>query len=737
MLPQNHFAAMATGGPCSLLRPECEQSPELTEEPTAALTELDTTLNDRFKELEQKIQELQERNDQLAEHSRTLEKEKNRHVKRVGELEEKRDRLWDDIADLKGALKAEKEHLQEVTASRKEHRQAESLLREELGTLRQDIQSQKQRLEQATTEANEKVREAIWREKVVKETVKLLEKRLQDQNKLIRDQQASFSQVTAQSNKRAKNADQKHMLLKESVDQLEKRLVEERRNFEEERVRLQQQAITSQKNDMQSDLTGSLEQAIPHLRSLLSAFDRAQSDEKCRPVSTGKSHGGAREKLGEASDSDLFQRLKEQASTFDQERAQLLEQASDAAETQLSITRRNLLEREEVLTCPITLELVEFPVVTGCCGKTFSSEGLRQAITQNSRCPFCRGQLSSTHPNRDVAKLVELHQRERSLLGMSDLEQSSAIVSALQPSEATGSSTASTGHSPSSRRSTNSLSTRQSRHREHRSERIQARSQVQHRRSPMVNTPATAATSSETNSSSSTAVATSASEAQQRSTPSDITSGGLYVSRIGSGEGPTLVPPHMVRSVLASMRFPKVEPRRTGSRRHRSKARTASSAPSPASSTPASSRRTAISSLHSFLRPVSSAVSNATATSQSKRRANSSTSTVLNTPASGVRSSGVQASRSSGISNAAADRKPSIAKMEFSSVSAATTTAAQRPGRISASQDDSALQRQRQNAARISLSQPAPRQPLRNLAQSVTTLEDLLGSDFNSDSDSV
>ncbi|KAG1709293.1 hypothetical protein DVH05_019936 [Phytophthora capsici] len=742
---------MVTGGPCSLLLLECKQ-PELAEESTPAHTGEDTTRNDHFKELEQKLQELQERNDKLGKKSLALEKEKNRHARRVEELEEKRDKLWDDIDDLKDALKSVKQELQEVSASRKEHRQAESLLREELGALRQDIQSQKQSLEQATTAANEKVREAIWREKVVKETVKLLEKRLQDQNKLIRDQQASFSQVTAQSNKRAREADQKQMFLKKNVDQLEKRLVEQKKAFEEECVRLQHQVKTSQKNDIQTELTGSLEQAMPYLRSLLSAFDRSQSDEKCRPVNAGRSRGETPPtKLGEAFDSDMIQRLKEQASTFDQERAQLLEQASDAAETQRSITRRNLLEREKVLTCPITLELLELPVVTGCCGKTFSSEGLRQAIKQNTRCPFCRGKLSSTHPNRDVAKLVELHQRERSLLGISDADKSSPVVSVAQPSTATEPSTTSTECSPSSRRSTNSSSTRQSRHREHRIERNQSRSQVQHRRSPMVGTPATAVMSSVTNTLSSTAVGISASESQlqQRSTPSGITPGGLYVSRFGS-EGSTLVPPHMVRSVLASMRFPKMEPRRTGSRRQRSKARTASSASSPASS-----------GLHSFLRPVSSSVSNATTTvssaipstaPQSKRRANSSASS---TPATEVRSSGVcissafpagltsasqgsQASRSSGVSNVATDRKPSIAKMEFNfATGAAPATATQRPGRVSASQDDLSLQRQRHSAARITLSQPAPRQPLRNLAQSVTTLEDLLGSDFNSDSDSV
>ncbi|KAF1783244.1 Zinc finger, RING/FYVE/PHD-type [Phytophthora cactorum] len=154
------------------------------------------------------------------------------------------------------------------------------------------------------------------------------------------------------------------------------------------------------------------------------------------------------------SHSDLTQCLKEQERAFDQERVQVLEQASDAAETQRDITRRNLLEREKVLICPITLELFDFPVVTGCSAKTFSSEGLRQAIKQNPLCPFCRGKLSSTHPNRDVAKLVELHRRERFVLGIEDPETPTSSAPASQTNEHSTPSTAPTGRAHSSRRNT-------------------------------------------------------------------------------------------------------------------------------------------------------------------------------------------------------------------------------------------------------------------------------------------
>ncbi|EEY69899.1 uncharacterized protein PITG_06420 [Phytophthora infestans T30-4] len=75
---------------------------------------------------------------------------------------------------------------------------------------------------------------------------------------------------------------------------------------------------------------------------------------------------------------------------FDEERAQLLEQASDAAKTQQDISRKNCTERETALTCPISLDLFENPVLTTCCGRTFSSEALTQALRRNPQCPVCR-----------------------------------------------------------------------------------------------------------------------------------------------------------------------------------------------------------------------------------------------------------------------------------------------------------------------------------------------------------
>lgn len=64
------------------------------------------------------------------------------------------------------------------------------------------------------------------------------------------------------------------------------------------------------------------------------------------------------------------------------------------------------------LTCPITQELFEDPVLVPCCGKTFSKIPLAQYIAINPVCPNCRGSLSSFDPmtapkNLIVAALLE------------------------------------------------------------------------------------------------------------------------------------------------------------------------------------------------------------------------------------------------------------------------------------------------------------------------------------------
>ncbi|ETK95015.1 hypothetical protein L915_02023 [Phytophthora nicotianae] len=734
---------MQGGGPGSPPSKYKELSPE------DSTSEVTITLTERIKELEQRNQELEERYDELDEQKQEIEKEKKRFAKKAGDLEialyNKREQLWGEISDLEDALCTKKEELQEALDSRANHRQAERVLREELGSLRRRLRDQDASLSQATTASIEKVREANDRETLLQATVKQLEKRLQDQNKLVRDQQASIVKVTADSNDRVRDAREKETFLRERLVQLDQRLNSQRRAFEEERAQWQQQALTRQ-TGAQTELVSSLESAMPQLRSLLSAYDRVHGNEECPPRSTGKSPLKTTHKMIKQSNPDLTQRLKEQEVAFDQKRAQLLEQASDAAETQRDITRRNLLEREKVLICPITLELFDFPVVTGCCGKTFSSEGLRQAIRQNPLCPFCRGQLFSTHPNRDVAKLVEIHRRERSVLGITDPDTSSSSVSTPQINEQT-----TVVSTTSSRRSTGS--TRQSRHRENRSDRVQARSQVPRRRSTAVRSTQGNAVSYAT----AVTATSSPSQPQDRS----ITPGGLYISTAGSDTPAFRVPPHMVRSVLASKRFPSARSQASATTR-RQRSRAATKATSTASSTTTSaSRRRAASAVSSAVPSATATVSNSVApASQNTRRTRRSTRAARNTsdvcvptsavsigassaevkftpPASAAddviaNSRNSQRSRPSGSSSSGQGAVLSIATTATSTTS---TTASSQPIRISASQDDSALGHERHDSPRLTASQPAPRQPLRTLALSITSLQDLLGSDFESDSD--
>ncbi|KAE9308667.1 hypothetical protein PF001_g11059 [Phytophthora fragariae] len=114
----------------------------------------------------------------------------------------------------------------------------------------------------------------------------------------------------------------------------------------------------------------------------------------------------------------LAQSMREQARAFEEERqrqaATALQQACDAR-----LARRLQLEdREESLTCPITCELYVEPVTTVCCGKTFSAE----VVKRLSECPWCRMSNLSTHPNRDVASLVELYCADRDELDAEEQE---------------------------------------------------------------------------------------------------------------------------------------------------------------------------------------------------------------------------------------------------------------------------------------------------------------------------
>ncbi|RLN85594.1 hypothetical protein BBJ28_00018035 [Nothophytophthora sp. Chile5] len=74
--------------------------------------------------------------------------------------------------------------------------------------------------------------------------------------------------------------------------------------------------------------------------------------------------------------------------------------------------RLMLQKRESMLTCPITQCLYETPVVTSCCGKTFSQSPLDGLQGSNRTCPLCRQEGFTTHLNRDMVQLVELFKAE-------------------------------------------------------------------------------------------------------------------------------------------------------------------------------------------------------------------------------------------------------------------------------------------------------------------------------------
>lgn len=69
-------------------------------------------------------------------------------------------------------------------------------------------------------------------------------------------------------------------------------------------------------------------------------------------------------------------------------------------------------EQERLLTCPLTLDLLEDPVLLSCCGKTVSRAPLTRWINFHGRvCPFDRSREFRIIVVRDLRDLLTLHKK--------------------------------------------------------------------------------------------------------------------------------------------------------------------------------------------------------------------------------------------------------------------------------------------------------------------------------------
>lgn len=80
----------------------------------------------------------------------------------------------------------------------------------------------------------------------------------------------------------------------------------------------------------------------------------------------------------------------------------------------------------DLLTCPISLNLLSDPVQTPCCGNTFNRESLRHALP---RCPLCRVNITEGHPNFNVEKAP----RNRTVAHMVGMYEDKRDLEALHP----------------------------------------------------------------------------------------------------------------------------------------------------------------------------------------------------------------------------------------------------------------------------------------------------------------
>jgi len=474
-----------------------ESAQQLAQETMAALVSLDCVLKRRNEALEQQIKAQDEEILKLSLDKERLEKslEGERRC-----FEHKREELWRHNAELQADTrlrcadlgKLEQSHSQTIKAQKKEIAtlgQEKRMLEQDLQQVRQNFATKRAQLWGEIAELQAALASLKGDVGRMERSQCLMESNLEEQ----RQQAGQLGQQI--QGERRRYADTINRLLadvrgvkaerdqlQQNVEHLEKEMEEQNAALEQERQSWNRRG-TDNRTMMGSNLSSSLEKVMPHLRGLLEAYEQEQGGvSAATQTNDAEDVAEVTEELETTANSDLAEQLREQKRAFERERAQLLEQASDTAKTQQDIARRNLAEREGVLTCPISLELFDNPVVTECCGKTFSSSGLRQALMRSSTCPFCRQRVKVFHANRDVAMLVELHRAERSIMGLPDSTTLDSDGSASRAAEVVAhGSSESRVLQEFNRRRANDSNPCQSQHREDRLERLRARSEVPHR----------------------------------------------------------------------------------------------------------------------------------------------------------------------------------------------------------------------------------------------------------------
>ncbi|EGZ09879.1 hypothetical protein PHYSODRAFT_338593 [Phytophthora sojae] len=274
------------------------------------------------------LQQLQEQIDKLQEENGDLEDALEQQRE---DFASKRKRFWEEMEELQDEYRRHCQQAERVQGRLRDERKAERQRADELQRL---VNSSAEQLQAAAE----------------------LQAQIESLQQQIRNQQTAAETERLELERRA-SADK--LRLETKVQELKKQLQEQSTQFQQERAHLLQQG--ARRDNSRDDIHSSLVNAMPHMQRLMEALERGN----------GRAESPA-EPIDLTEDQELANRLNEQRSAFDRERAQLVEQASDAAKTQQDISRRSHAEREAVLTCPISLDLFEDPVwlTTSCIGRS-------------------------------------------------------------------------------------------------------------------------------------------------------------------------------------------------------------------------------------------------------------------------------------------------------------------------------------------------------------------------------